>query len=181
MVHLTDTQTYFPHLEGDRRKLVFQILPLHPTPPPDPRSPSSCTGDFRPSSEVAWGTWGSSVEAWPASLCRELTWGTLMGTAVRVPSTCVETDRSWVDQLDHAVSTPHPTVKTICSGKLGQLWQTPATVNTSRSSLIPFSFFPQFLLDLLLIKIYQYSDVFIIPLNSIYFYMAAFTTLWCFT
>lgn len=31
-------------------------------------------------------TWGSTVAACPASRCRELTWGTLMGTAVRVPS-----------------------------------------------------------------------------------------------
>ncbi len=31
-------------------------------------------------------TWGSTVAACPASRCSELTWGTLMGTAVRVPS-----------------------------------------------------------------------------------------------
>lgn len=33
-------------------------------------------------------TWGSTVDDCPASRCRELTWGTLMGTAVRVPSIC---------------------------------------------------------------------------------------------
>lgn len=33
-------------------------------------------------------TWGSTAGPCPANLCKELTWGTLMGTAVIVPKVC---------------------------------------------------------------------------------------------
>lgn len=33
-------------------------------------------------------TWGSTAGPCPANLCKELTWGTLMGTAVIVPKAC---------------------------------------------------------------------------------------------
>lgn len=37
---------------------------------------------------TAFCTWGSTAGPCPANLCKELTWGTLMGTAVIVPKVC---------------------------------------------------------------------------------------------
>lgn len=47
-----------------------------------------CTKWHNPIFETVFPTWGSTAGPCPANLCKELTWGTLMGTAVIVPKVC---------------------------------------------------------------------------------------------
>lgn len=47
-----------------------------------------CTKWHNPPFETVFCTWGSTAGPCPANLCKELTWGTLMGTAVIVPKVC---------------------------------------------------------------------------------------------
>lgn len=47
-----------------------------------------CTKSHNPLFESVFCTWGSTAGPCPANLCKELTWGTLMGTAVIVPKVC---------------------------------------------------------------------------------------------
>lgn len=70
-------------------------------------------------------TWGSTAGPCPANLCRELTWGTLMGTAVIVPKVCWKKN-SWTQlktlaqlpQIESAWPSGSPSSSLLVSSRL---------------------------------------------------------------
>lgn len=70
-------------------------------------------------------TWGSTAGPCPANLCKELTWGTLMGTAVIVPKVCWKKN-SWTQLKTLAqlpqIESARPSGSPFSSLSLPNLW-----------------------------------------------------------